>query len=142
MYLWDTNILRYFVEGHPTLQLYLRRISWSEIALPSVVIAEVLRGRSAYALKALPFQVPAAHKLLQETRHILSRFNVVVFDETCVDAMQGLQNQHKTHKRYADIMIAAIAIAGKHVVVTRNQKHFTPLLPKTYLMNWIDEKPE
>ena len=141
MYLWDTNILRYFVEGHPTLRLYLERIAWSEIALPSVVVAEVLRGRCEFALKATPSQAPVAHKLLQETRQLLNRFNVVVFDDTCVEAIRTLQKQHKTHKRYADIMIAAIAIARKHIVVTRNQKHFVPLLPKTQIMNWIDEKP-
>lgn len=141
MYLWDTNILGYFVAGHPTLRLYLERIPWTEIALPSVVIAEVLRGRSEYALTALPEQAPIAHKLLQETRHMLNRFNVILFDERSVNVMQTLQKKHKAHKRYADFMIAAIAIAGNHIVVTRNQKHFTSLLPKARLMNWIDEKP-
>ncbi len=141
MYLWDTNILRYFVEGHPTLRLHLERIPWTEIALPSMVVAEVLRGRSEYALKALPEQAPLAHKLLQETRHMLNRFNVILCDESSVLVMQTLKNTHKTHKQYADVMIAATAIAGNHVVVTRNQKHFRPLLPKAQLMNWIDEKP-
>jgi hypothetical protein len=61
MYLWDSNILRHFGEGHPTLRLYLEQISWSEIALPSVV--------------------------------------------------------------------------------TRNQKHFSKLLPKSQMANWIDKKP-
>jgi predicted nucleic acid-binding protein len=141
MYLWDTNILRYFVEGQPILRLHLERITWNEIALPSVVVAEVLRGRSEYALKALPEQVPLAHTLLQETRHMLNRFNIILSDESSVSVMQTLQNTHTTHKRYADLMIAAIVIAGNHVLVTRNQKHFRSLLPKAQLMNWIDEKP-
>lgn len=44
MYLWDSNILRHFGDGHPTLRLHLERIPWTEIALPSVVVAEALRA--------------------------------------------------------------------------------------------------
>ncbi len=55
--------------------------------------------------------------------------------------MSLLLKQHSSRKRYADLMIAAIAIAGYHVVVTRNQKHFADLLPKHQLQNWIDGPP-
>jgi predicted nucleic acid-binding protein len=141
MYLWDTHILRHFGEGHPNLKLHLERIPWSEIALPSVVVAEVLRGWCDYALKAVPSKAPFAHRLVLETQQFLSQFNVVVFDESCVGEMEELRRKHKAHKRYADMMIAAMAIAGKHIVVTRNQKHFTKFLSKTQLANWIDEEP-
>ena len=49
MYLWDANILRAFGQGHATLRMHLLRVPWSEIALPSVVVAEVLRGRCDFA---------------------------------------------------------------------------------------------
>jgi len=39
------------------------------------------------------------------------------------------------------MMRAAMAKAGNHIVVTRNIKHFEPLLPKNQIVNWIDEKP-
>lgn len=90
MYLWDTNILRHFGEGHPALHLYLQRIPWSEIALPSVVVAEVLRGLCDFALKALPATAPKAHRLLLETQQLLSRFNVIIFDESWVNTMEEL----------------------------------------------------
>ncbi len=138
MYLWDTNMLRYFVDGHPTLQSHLRKVPWSEIAIPSVVMAEVLRGRCDYALKAPPSQAPLAHKLMFETLQFLQRFNIVLFDEASSTAMQDLMKTHKAHKRYADMMIAAIALAGRHIVVTCNQKDFMPLLPRPLLTNWID----
>jgi predicted nucleic acid-binding protein len=60
MYLWDANILRAFGQGHATLRLYLLRVPWAEIALPSVVVAEVLRGRCEFALKATPAAAPLA----------------------------------------------------------------------------------
>ena len=140
MYLWDTNILRHFGEGHPNLRLHLEKVSWSEIALPSVVVAEVLRGRSEYALKALPEKLPVAHEQLFRTQKFLNRFNVIIFDEECAEALKKLRHKHKAHKRYSDMMIAAMAEAGKHIVVTRNVKDFEKLLPKKYLENWIDER--
>jgi predicted nucleic acid-binding protein len=81
MYLWDTNIVRHFGEGHPNLRLHLEKISWSEIALPSVVIAEILRGRSEYALKAPPEKLPFAHEQLFRTQKFLTHFNAIIFDE-------------------------------------------------------------
>ena len=142
MYLLDSNILRHFGEGHPTLRLHLQRTPWSEIALPSVVVAEILQGRSSFALKASPLKAPLAHSLLLKTYQFLNQFNIILFDNRCANAMIELQKKHKAHKRYADMMIAAIAISGKHIVVTRNQKHFTKLLTKNQLVNWIDEKPK
>lgn len=141
MYLWDANILRHFEEGHPILRLHLSRVPWPEIALPSVVIAEVLRGRSDFALKATPTQAPLAHDLLQKTRLMLAQFNVVVFDQASAETLLRLQKQIKTNKRYADVMIAAMALAGQHVVVTRNQTHFADLLPANQLSSWIDVIP-
>jgi hypothetical protein len=54
MYLWGANILRAFGQGHATLRLHLLCLPWSEIALPLVVVAEVLRGQCDFALKATP----------------------------------------------------------------------------------------
>ncbi len=141
MYLWDTNILRHFAEGHPTLQKHLQRIPWDEIALPSITVAEVLRGRCEFALKATPTQSPLAHRLLMETRQLLQRFNVIVFDQACANELLQLQQTSQTRKRYADAMIAAMARAAHHIVVTRNQAHFANLLPPGQLENWIDVPP-
>ena len=135
------EILRHFGEGHPNLRLHLEKIAWSEIALPSVVVAEVLRGRSEYALKALPEKLPVAHEQLFQTQRFLNRFNVIVFDEECANVLKKLRNKHKAHKRYTDMIIAAMAEVGSHTIVTRNAKDFEKLLPKKYLENWIDERP-
>lgn len=141
MYLWDANILRHFGEGHPTLRQHLLRVSWSEIVLPSVVVAEVLRGRCDFALKALPAGAPLAHRRLMETRQMLTRFRVIVFDESAAEALIRLRGQHSSRKRYPDLMIAAMAEAGHHVVVTRNESDFVDLLPKAQVANWIDNLP-
>lgn len=141
MYLWDTNILTHFVDGQTTLREHLQRTPWSEIALPSVVIAEALRGRCEFALKATSSQLPLAHQLLLETQQLLRKFEVVVFDQPSALALAKLQKQHRSHKRYTDLMIAAMALALNHIVVTRNTRHFADLLPANRLANWIDDPP-
>jgi len=141
MYLWDSNILRYFGQEHPNLQLFLKRVKPHEIALPTVVVAEILRGRSEYALKANQDQLPYAHKLLVKTNELLQKFKIIVFDDKCLTALKKIKRKHKSKKRYADMLIAATAIAGNHIVITRNEKHFNDLLPKNKIENWIDDKP-
>lgn len=141
MYLWDANILRAFGQGHATLRLYLLRVSWAEIALPSVVVAEVLRGRCEFALKATPAEAPLAHQRLLDTQQMLAQFHVVVFDVACATVMERLRQQHRRRKRYADLMIAAMVIAGQHILVTRNRTDFVDVLPAAQLTNWIDHPP-
>lgn len=142
MYLWDTNILRHFGDHHPVLDQHIAQISWQEIALPSIVLAEALRGRCEFALKATPEQAPFANQQLFKTYRSLLRFNILVFDEPSAKELVDLKRKVKGRKkRHADIMIAAMAIAGGHVVVTRNLRHFADLLPARQLANWIDHPP-
>jgi len=42
MFLWDSNILRYFQAGHPTLQQHLQRVLMDKISLPAVVAFDLL----------------------------------------------------------------------------------------------------
>jgi len=141
MYLWDANILRHFAEGNPTLRAHLERIEWRQIALPSVVVAEVLRGRCEFALKATPSQAPQAHQRLLDTVAMLQTFDIVSFDDESARVVLKIQKNVSSRKRYADVMIAATAIASGKTLVTRNQKHFVDLLPPNQIVNWIDDKP-
>jgi predicted nucleic acid-binding protein len=124
------------------LRSYLLRVPWSEIALPSVVVAEVLRGRCDFALKASPAEAPLAHQRLLDTQQMLAQFQVVVFDAACATVMERLRHRHRRRQRYADLMIAAIVAAGQHVLITRNQVDFSDVLPQAQLANWIDDPPE
>lgn len=141
MYLWDSNILRAYLKGHTTVTEHTRRATGKQIALPSIVVAEALRGRCDHLLKATPEQVAVAEKLMQETFQTVQGFQQVYFDDASLVAMQQMLKQHQSKGRYADLMIAALAKAGQHIVVTRNTKDFADLLPKAQLQNWIDDLP-
>jgi hypothetical protein len=39
-------------------------------------------------------------------------------------------------------MIAAMVLAGQHILVTRNHADFVDVLPPVQLANWIDDPPD
>ena len=103
-----------------------------------MVVAEQLRGRSDALLKAEPLQLARTQELFRQTQTLLSRFQILYFDEKSLATVERLKNQIKTRKRYADVLIAAQAIAGRYVLVTRNSEDFRDLLSPSQLQNWID----
>jgi len=141
LYLWDANILRYYAQGHSNLSLRLKQVKRNNVALPSVVVAEVLRGRCEFALKSTPDQAVQAHALLVETHRMLGKFQIISFDQQSADLLIRLRQLHRSRKRYADMQIAAMAIAGNHIVVTRNTRDFSDLLKPDQVENWIDVAP-
>ena len=141
MYLLDTNVLTHYVNGHPILLANLQRVALTEVAIPTVVVAEAMRGRSEFALKAPLDKAVHAHSLLVETWQILHQFQMLALNQQDASTLAQMQKKHGSRKRYADMMIAAMALTGKHIVVTRNLKHFADLLPAHLLANWIDDLP-
>jgi predicted nucleic acid-binding protein len=112
------------------------------IALPSVVVAEVRRGRCDFALKATPAEAPLAHQRWLDTQQILPQCHIVVFDVVCATVMERLRQPHRQRRRDAALMIAAMVLAGQHIFVTRNRTDFVGVLPTTQLANGIDDPPD
>jgi hypothetical protein len=71
---------------------------------------------------------------------MLAQFQVVVFDGACATVME-LRQPHRRRKRYAGLMIAAMVVAGQHILVTRNRADFVDVLPSAQLAYWIDDPP-
>jgi len=139
-YLWDSNILRHYFDNHPRLFQNLTSASDQSIMVSVVVVAEVLRGRSEALLKAEPAQLARAQEYLKYSQNELAGFEILYFDEKSLAVVERLKKEYNTRKRYGDILIAAQAIAGGHILVTRNVKDFRDLLPKNQIQNWIDDK--
>jgi len=139
-FLWDSNILRHYLDDHPLLLENLKKVSRRDVMLPVIVAAEQFRGRMDAILKAQPAQLPRAQQFFQQTQEALNKFQLLYFNDRSLAIAAQLIAQFKTRKRYADVLIAAQAIAGRHILVTRNTTDFRGLLPAQQLQNWIDEK--
>ena len=139
-YLWDSNILRHYFDDHPLLLENIRKVPHGEVRIPVVVAAEQLRGRMDGLLKAQSWQLPRAQEFFQSALKVLREFELLYFDDQSLVVAAQLKARFKTKKRYPDVLIAAQAVAGNHILVTRNTADFRDLLPAQQLQNWIDEK--
>lgn len=139
-FLWDSNILRHYLDDHPRLLENLKKVSRQSVLLPVIVVAEQLRGRSEAILKAEPAQLARTQELFRQTQTLVNKFQILYFDQQALALAARLKEQVKTRKRYADVLIAAQTIAGGHVLVTRNTDDFRDLLPVAQLQNWIDDE--
>ena len=139
-FLWDSNILRHYLEDHPLLLTNLKRVSRQEVWLPIVVVAEQLRGRAEAILKAEPAQLARVQHVFRQTQQLLGRFHILYFDEQALLIVERLKQQSRTRKRYADVLIATQVLAGQHILVTRNTSDFRDLLPMEQLQNWVDNE--
>ncbi len=139
-YLLDSNILRHYSAQHPTLSENLKRVASHTILIPVIVYAEQLRGRIEGLLNAEPQRLLLAQQHLKATQELLSDFEILDLDEATTSVVERLKRQIKTRKRYADIVMAAQAIAGNHVIVTRNIADFQDILPSAQLQNLVDNR--
>lgn len=139
-FLWDSNILRHYLDDHPRLLENLKKVPRQHVLLPVIVVAEQLRGRSEAMLKAEPAQIARTQELFRQTQTLVSKFQILYFDQQALATAARFKEQVKTRKRYTDVLIAAQTVAGRHVLVTRNTDDFHDLLPPTQLQNWIDDE--
>lgn len=138
-YLFDSNIVRGFAFNHPTLLRNMLQVNQLQIAIPFIVKAEQLRGRYDAITKAEPRRLLQEQERLVEAETLLAEFEIAYLTEDAIDALTVLLLRMQTRKRYADAIIAAIAIAHHDVVVTRNVEDFKDLLPSPQIQNWIDQ---
>ena len=137
-YLLDSNTVRAYTKPSLAFLANLQRAAGAELSIPIVVWVEQVRGRQDALIKAQPDRILIEQANLIETNRLLENFSVAYFDDRAVQTLDQLLRLHKSNKRYADVMIAALALAERSILVTRNTKDFADLLPALQLQNWID----
>jgi tRNA(fMet)-specific endonuclease VapC len=110
-----------------------------EVAIPIIAYIEALQGRFAFMLRAASqSELLRAQELLQRTEAALSRFSIMLFNEAAAaEADRLLQNRKLKKIGRPDLLIAAISLANRATLVTRNLKDFRQV-PRLQIENWAD----
>ena len=116
MYLVDTNVLIDALKSKRSRLEFLQRLSYSQpLAYCSVVVAELFAGFGSAA------------EVAQARRDLLDAIVYISTSQQAAELAGSLQRQYKKRGvslSLNDVMIAAVAIAGEHTLVTDNVKHF------------------
>ena len=104
-----------------------------------VTQVEALRGRQEALTKAEDGErLLRAQRLLFGTAQHLALFEIVPFDAAAAAEFDRLRKEKKLRKTgRADLLNAAIALANKATLVTRNLKDYRQV-PGLLLENWAD----
>ncbi|MEH2268515.1 MAG: type II toxin-antitoxin system VapC family toxin [Nostoc sp.] len=108
----------------------------SNIFITTVTLEEQLKGRLASISKCAikPELLAVAHRNLRITQIYFCSMNLLEFDDAAYNSYQRLRQQ-KIQVGTQDLRIAAIALAKRAIVVTRNQKDFSKV-PNLCLEYW------
>lgn len=138
MILLDTDTFSLFARGHPRVMARFAAAT-DEVVLPVVTRIEALQGRFAFLLRAAnAAQLLRAQVWLQQTEADLAPFPVMLFNEAAADEFERLLQNKKLKKiGRGDLLIAAITLANRATLVTRNLKDFR-LVPGLRIENWAD----
>lgn len=139
MILLDTDTVTLANHGHPRIASRVLAAT-DEVAITVVSRIEVLRGRWEFLLKAADGrQLQRAQQLLHEAEQALNEFTTVSIDAAAAAEFDRLRQDRKIKKiGGADLLIAAIALANRALLVSRNLRHFRQV-PGLQVENWADE---
>jgi tRNA(fMet)-specific endonuclease VapC len=138
MIVLDTDTITYLLAEHPRVAARFRAAT-DTVAITIITRIELLQGRFAFVLKAADGeQLLRAQEWLRRTEDDLARFPIIPLDAAAAAAFEQLRQNKKLKKiGRADLLIAAIALANRATLVTRNLKHFQ-LVPGLQVENWMD----
>jgi tRNA(fMet)-specific endonuclease VapC len=138
MFVLDTDTFTHLLRGQERVSMRRSQVT-EEVAVTVVTRIEVLQGRFAALLKAAdPDQLQRAQSRLAESERQLASFAVLPVDAAAA-AEFGRLLDTKGLRRIGrgDLLIAAITLAKRATLVSRNLKDFR-LVPGLQIENWAD----
>jgi tRNA(fMet)-specific endonuclease VapC len=138
MIVLDTDTLSLFFRKHPQVHERLRQAE-EQVVITIISKIEVLQGRFATLLKAADgAELRRGQERLEEAEHDLSSFRVVPVTNAAAAEFDRLRENKKLKKiGRADLLIAAITLANRARLASRNVKDFRQL-PGLQVENWAD----
>jgi tRNA(fMet)-specific endonuclease VapC len=138
MFVIDTDTMTHLQHGHGRVVERVRDAG-SEVLTTLISRIEILRGRFASVLKAEDGeQLLLACQRLADSEAVLSCVPILPVNATVAAELDRLRQQKKLKKiGRADLLIAAIALAHRATLVTRNVKDFRQV-PGLQVENWVD----
>jgi tRNA(fMet)-specific endonuclease VapC len=140
MYVLDSDILTLLFAGHPRVVSRRDSVPSSDIAITVVSYIESLQGRFQFLFKAASGEeLLRAQSLLDGTARELARVETVLpIDARAAAEFDRLRQDKKLKKiGRGDLLIAAITLANRATLVSRNLKDFRQV-PGLSVENWAD----
>ena len=139
MYVLDSDILSLVHAGHERVGQHPEDVDPADVATTVICKAEILRARCEFLLKAADSeQLLRAQYWLDQSEELLRSIRIVPLDRSAIAEFERLRGQKELKKIGGrDLLIAAIALASRATLVTRNLRHFRPI-PGLQLENWAD----
>ena len=132
MYLLDTNIVSYWMRGHPPLLEKIKSHSPKDLSLSAITLAEIY-----YGIEKSPARKKARRTKIEQIRSMLE---IHPFDEHAA-AKYGIIRVQLEKKGLViserDLQIASIALVKRLCVVTHNTKEFNRV-EKLRVEDWAE----
>jgi tRNA(fMet)-specific endonuclease VapC len=134
LYILDTDHLSLYGRNHQALIARLQAESVN-LTTTAINVEEQLRGRLAQVAEAKAgISLANAYRWLSETVKLLSDFEVLQFTEEAQLIYQEFKSQ-RIRVGTQDLRIAAIVIAHKGVLLSRNLRDFEKI-PNLVIQDW------
>jgi tRNA(fMet)-specific endonuclease VapC len=131
-YLFDTDILIYWLKGNQAIEKKAVAIGLENIGYSIISLAELYFG--AYNSEQID-------KNLQAIKTVQQKLSLINFNDKLCTHFGMIKAQLKQQGNSimdADILIGSIAQANKLILVTNNTKHFQRI-PNLQLENWLND---